>query len=71
MKIIETTTDSITLKLEPHELETAPIHGYPLHHKPASGVWVMDEVAADEQNYTIKNMACGSGHLLYATAYNR
>ena len=71
VKIIEATTDSIILKLEPNELETAPIHGYTLHQKLDSGLLLTYEVAADAQNYTVKNLRCGSDHLLYATAYNK
>ncbi|XP_046809330.1 Down syndrome cell adhesion molecule-like protein Dscam2 [Lucilia cuprina] len=29
-----TTTDSLTVKLKPHEGDTAPLHGYTLHYKP-------------------------------------
>lgn len=34
-----TTTDSLTLKLKPHEMDSAPIHGYTLHYKPEFGDW--------------------------------
>lgn len=33
-----TTTDSLTVKVKPHEGDTAPLHGYTLHYKP--GVFV-------------------------------
>lgn len=29
-----TTTDSLTVKLKPHEGDTAPLHGYTIHYKP-------------------------------------
>lgn len=28
-----TTTDSLTLKLKPHDADSAPLHGYTLHYK--------------------------------------
>lgn len=33
-----TTTDALTVKLKPHEGDTAPLHGYTLHYKP--GGWI-------------------------------
>lgn len=31
-----TTTDALTVRLKPHEGDTAPLHGYTLHYKPGS-----------------------------------
>ncbi|XP_031640140.1 Down syndrome cell adhesion molecule-like protein Dscam2 isoform X28 [Contarinia nasturtii] len=65
-----TTTDSLTLKLKPHEMDSAPIHGYTLHYKPEFGDWETVEVAVDAQKYTIENLFCGSRYQVYATGYN-
>ncbi|XP_059621855.1 cell adhesion molecule Dscam2 [Phlebotomus argentipes] len=65
-----TTTDSLTLKLKPHDADTAPLHGYTLHYKPEFGDWDTVEVAVDAQKYTIENLFCGSRYQVYATGYN-
>ncbi|XP_055318398.1 cell adhesion molecule Dscam2 isoform X22 [Sitodiplosis mosellana] len=65
-----TTTDSLTLKLKPHEMDSAPIHGYTLHYKPEFGDWETVEVAVDAQKYTIESLFCGSRYQVYATGYN-
>lgn len=33
-----TTTDALTVRLKPHEGDTAPLHGYTLHYKPGSSI---------------------------------
>lgn len=65
-----TTTDSLTLKLKPHDTDSAPLHGYTLHYKPEFGDWDTVEVAVDAQKYTIENLFCGSRYQVYATGYN-
>ncbi|XP_055694224.1 cell adhesion molecule Dscam2 isoform X11 [Lutzomyia longipalpis] len=65
-----TTTDSLTLKLKPHDSDSAPLHGYTLHYKPEFGDWDTVEVAVDAQKYTIENLFCGSRYQVYATGYN-
>lgn len=68
---IATTTDSLTLKIKPHENDAAPIHGYTLHYKQEFGDWETSEVAVDAQKYTIDQLYCGSHYQVYATGYNR
>ncbi|XP_017467245.1 PREDICTED: Down syndrome cell adhesion molecule-like protein Dscam2 isoform X31 [Rhagoletis zephyria] len=65
-----TTTDSLTVKLKPHEGDTAPLHGYTLHYKPEFGEWETAEVSVDAQKYTIENLLCGSRYQVYATGFN-
>ncbi|XP_055385728.1 cell adhesion molecule Dscam2 isoform X15 [Condylostylus longicornis] len=65
-----TTTDSLTVKLKPHETDTAPLHGYTIHYKPEFGEWETAEVSVDAQKYNIENLLCGSRYQVYATGYN-
>ncbi|XP_054089350.1 cell adhesion molecule Dscam2 isoform X43 [Zeugodacus cucurbitae] len=65
-----TTTDSLTVKLKPHEGDTAPLHGYTLHYKPEFGEWETAEVSVDAQKFTIENLLCGSRYQVYATGFN-
>lgn len=37
-----TTTDSLTVKVKPHEGDTAPLHGYTLHYKPGECALVIE-----------------------------
>lgn len=71
LSLTATTTDSLTLKLKPHETDAAPIHGYTLHYKQEFGDWETTEVALDAQKYTINSLYCGSRYQVYATGYNR
>lgn len=70
LSLTSTTTDSLTLKLKPHDGDTAPLHGYTLHYKPEFGEWETIDVALDEPKYTVDNLFCGSRYQVYATAYN-
>ncbi|XP_037917664.1 Down syndrome cell adhesion molecule-like protein Dscam2 isoform X4 [Hermetia illucens] len=65
-----TSTDSITIKLKPHEGDPAPLHGYTLHYKPEFGEWETVEVAVDARKHGIENLLCGSRYQIYATGYN-
>ncbi|XP_059225643.1 cell adhesion molecule Dscam2 isoform X6 [Stomoxys calcitrans] len=65
-----TTTDSLTVKVKPHEGDTAPLHGYTLHYKPEFGEWETAEVAVDAQKFNIENLLCGSRYQVYATGFN-
>ncbi|XP_049309246.1 Down syndrome cell adhesion molecule-like protein Dscam2 isoform X40 [Bactrocera dorsalis] len=65
-----TTTDSLTVKVKPHEGDTAPLHGYTLHYKPEFGEWETAEVSVDAQKFTIENLLCGSRYQVYATGFN-
>ncbi|XP_037944188.1 uncharacterized protein LOC119676994 [Teleopsis dalmanni] len=65
-----TTTDSLTVKLKPHEGDTAPLHGYTLHYKPEFGEWETAEVSVDAQKFSIDSLLCGSRYQVYATGFN-
>ncbi|XP_034653885.1 Down syndrome cell adhesion molecule-like protein Dscam2 isoform X1 [Drosophila subobscura] len=65
-----TTTDALTVKLKPHEGDTAPLHGYTLHYKPEFGEWETAEVSVDSQKQNIENLLCGSRYQVYATGFN-
>lgn len=71
LSLSATTTNSLTLKLKPHEMDAAPIHGYTLHYKREFDNWETVEVAVDAPKYTIDNLVCGSNYQVYATGYNR
>ncbi|XP_021705549.1 Down syndrome cell adhesion molecule-like protein Dscam2 isoform X5 [Aedes aegypti] len=70
LTLTATTTDSLAVKLKPHESDTAPLQGYTLHYKPEFGDWETSDVALDAPKYTIENLYCGSRYQVYATAYN-
>lgn len=70
LSLTSTTTDSLTLKLKPHDGDSAPLHGYTLHYKPEFGEWETIDVAIDAPKYTVDNLYCGSRYQVYATAYN-
>nr|XP_029721313.1 Down syndrome cell adhesion molecule-like protein Dscam2 isoform X32 [Aedes albopictus] len=70
LTLTATTTDSLAVKLKPHESDTAPLQGYTLHFKPEFGDWETSDVALDAPKYTIENLYCGSRYQVYATAYN-
>ncbi|XP_062130676.1 cell adhesion molecule Dscam2 isoform X22 [Drosophila sulfurigaster albostrigata] len=65
-----TTTDALTVRLKPHEGDTAPLHGYTLHYKPEFGEWETAEVSVDSQKHNIENLLCGSRYQVYATGFN-
>ncbi|XP_055906126.1 cell adhesion molecule Dscam2 isoform X12 [Eupeodes corollae] len=70
VSITATTTDALTVKLKPHEGDSAPLHGYTLHYKPEFGEWETAEVSVEAQKYTIENLFCGSRYQVYATGFN-
>ncbi|XP_055535113.1 cell adhesion molecule Dscam2 isoform X11 [Wyeomyia smithii] len=70
LTLTATTTDSLAVKLKPHESDTAPLQGYTLHYKPEFGEWETIDVALEAPKYTIENLYCGSRYQVYATAYN-
>ncbi|KRF79710.1 dscam, isoform U [Drosophila virilis] len=65
-----TTTDALTVRLKPHEGDTAPLHGYTLHYKPEFGEWETAEVSVESQKHNIENLLCGSRYQVYATGFN-
>ncbi|XP_050081297.1 cell adhesion molecule Dscam2 isoform X48 [Anopheles maculipalpis] len=70
LTLTATTTDSLSVKLKPHESDTAPLQGYTLHYKPEFGEWETIDVALEAPKYTIEKLYCGSRYQVYATAYN-
>ncbi|XP_058830704.1 cell adhesion molecule Dscam2 isoform X49 [Topomyia yanbarensis] len=70
LSLTATTTDSLAVKLKPHESDTAPLQGYTLHYKPEFGEWETIDVALEAPKYTIENLYCGSRYQVYSTAYN-
>ncbi|XP_012286215.1 Down syndrome cell adhesion molecule-like protein Dscam2 isoform X2 [Orussus abietinus] len=65
-----TTTNSLTMKLEPHPTDKAPIHGYTIHYKPEFDDWKTIQISATTQKYTLENLWCGFPYQIYVTAYN-
>ncbi|KAK2577361.1 hypothetical protein KPH14_003477 [Odynerus spinipes] len=65
-----TTTNSLTMKLQPHPTDNAPIHGYTIHYKPEFGDWETIQISSSAQKYTLENLWCGSRYQIYVTAYN-
>ncbi|XP_055624208.1 cell adhesion molecule Dscam2 isoform X50 [Toxorhynchites rutilus septentrionalis] len=70
LTLTATTTDSLSVKLKPHESDTAPLQGYTLHYKPEFGEWETIDVALEAPKYTIENLYCGSRYQVYSTGYN-
>ncbi|CAB0037705.1 unnamed protein product, partial [Trichogramma brassicae] len=65
-----TTTNSLTMKLRPHQNDNAPIHGYTIHYKPEFGDWETVQISSTSSKYTLENLWCGSRYQIYVTAYN-
>ncbi|XP_072155042.1 cell adhesion molecule Dscam1 isoform X22 [Bemisia tabaci] len=68
--LTSSTTNSITMKLQPHQGDTEPIHGYTVRYKAEFGEWESIQVPASAQKYTIENLWCGSRYQISVTAYN-
>lgn len=71
LSLSATTTDALTVKVKPHDGDTAPLHGYTLHYKPEFGEWETSEVTVDSQKHSIDHLLCGSRYQLYATGFNK
>lgn len=69
--LTSTTTNSLTIKLRPHETDVEPIHGYTIHYKPEFGDWTTIQVGPNTEKYTLENLLCGTRYQVYVTAYNR
>lgn len=69
--LTSTTTNSLTIKLKPHDNDGEPIHGYTIHYKPEFGDWETVQVGPNVDTYTIEKLLCGTRYQLYVTAYNR
>ncbi|XP_076227123.1 Down syndrome cell adhesion molecule 1 isoform X27 [Nomia melanderi] len=65
-----TTTNSLSMKLQPHPNDNAPIHGYTIHYKPEFGDWETAQISSTDQEHTLENLWCGSRYQIYVTAYN-
>ncbi|XP_049823713.1 Down syndrome cell adhesion molecule-like protein Dscam2 isoform X9 [Aethina tumida] len=68
--LTSTTTNSLTIKLKPHEDDVEPIHGYTVHYKPEFGEWENVQVAPNVEKYTLEKLVCGTRYQVYVTAYN-
>lgn len=66
----ETTSNTITLSLKPHEADREPIHGYTIKYKPEFGDWQTAQVTAKAEKFTLENLWCGSRYQIAVTAYN-
>jgi hypothetical protein len=65
------TTDTVTLKLRPKDLEDkTPVHGYNLHYKPEFGDWSSEPIPYGSEDYNLDSLLCGKEYSLYVTAYN-
>ncbi|XP_018577221.1 Down syndrome cell adhesion molecule-like protein Dscam2 isoform X9 [Anoplophora glabripennis] len=70
VQLTSTTTNSLTIKLKPHETDGESIHGYTIHYKPEFGDWETVQVGPNVDKYTIEKLMCGTRYQLYVTAYN-
>nr|XP_023016837.1 Down syndrome cell adhesion molecule-like protein Dscam2 isoform X6 [Leptinotarsa decemlineata] len=70
VQLTSTTTNSLTIKLKPHDTDGEPIHGYTIHYKPEFGDWETVQVAPNVEKHTIEKLLCGTRYQLYVTAYN-
>ncbi|XP_056643974.1 cell adhesion molecule Dscam2 isoform X2 [Diorhabda sublineata] len=70
VQLTSTTTNSLTIKLKPHDTDGEPIHGYTIHYKPEFGDWETNQVGPNIDKYTIEKLLCGTRYQLYVTAYN-
>ncbi|CAH1154339.1 unnamed protein product [Phaedon cochleariae] len=70
VQLTSTTTDSLTIKMRPHETDLEPIHGYTVHYKPEFGDWETAQVGPSIENYNIDGLLCGTRYQLYVTSYN-
>ncbi|XP_060529786.1 cell adhesion molecule Dscam2 isoform X40 [Cylas formicarius] len=68
--LISTTTNSLTIKIKPHESDEDQIHGYTIHYKPEFGDWETVQVGPATDKYTLEKLLCGTRYQLYVTAYN-
>ncbi|XP_050305191.1 cell adhesion molecule Dscam2 isoform X15 [Anthonomus grandis grandis] len=68
--LTSTTTNSLTIKIKPHESDGEQIHGYTIHYKPEFGEWENIQVGAATDKYTLEKLLCGTRYQLYVTAYN-
>ena len=70
LSLTATTTDSLSVKLKPHDSDNAPLQGYTLHYKPEFGEWETIDVALNQPKSVIENLFCGSRYQVYSTGYN-
>ncbi|XP_068899429.1 cell adhesion molecule Dscam1 isoform X24 [Tenebrio molitor] len=70
VSLTSTTTNSLTLKMKPHESDVEPIHGYTIHYKPEFGDWETVQIAPTIEKYTLEKLLCGTRYQVYVKAYN-
>lgn len=70
VSLTSTTTNSLTMKLKPHESDVEPIHGYTVHYKPEFGDWETIQIGPNVDKYTLEKLLCGTRYQVYVTAYN-
>ncbi|XP_063932328.1 cell adhesion molecule Dscam1 isoform X2 [Zophobas morio] len=70
VQLTSTTTNSLTLKMKPHESDVEPIHGYTIHYKPEFGDWETVQVGPTVEKYTLEKLLCGTRYQVYVKAYN-
>ncbi|XP_030766966.1 Down syndrome cell adhesion molecule-like protein Dscam2 [Sitophilus oryzae] len=68
--LTSTTTNSLTIKIKPHESDGEQVHGYTIHYKPEFGEWETVQVGPATDKYTLEKLLCGTRYQLYVTAYN-
>ncbi|XP_066244764.1 cell adhesion molecule Dscam1 isoform X29 [Euwallacea similis] len=68
--LMSTTTNSLTIRIKPHDSDGGQIHGYTIHYKPEFGEWEDVQVGAATDQYTLEKLLCGTRYQLYVTAYN-
>ena len=71
VSISSQTTDSVTLKLRPKNIEDkTPVHGYNLHFKAEFGDWNSEIIPFGTEEFILDGLLCGKEYSLYVTAYN-
>ncbi|XP_076265880.1 Down syndrome cell adhesion molecule 1 isoform X13 [Rhynchophorus ferrugineus] len=68
--LTSTTTNSLTIKIKPHESDGEQVHGYTIHYKPEFGEWETVQVGPATDKYTLEKLLCGTRYQLYVTGYN-
>uniref|UniRef100_A0AAR5PM86 Down syndrome cell adhesion molecule-like protein Dscam2 n=1 Tax=Dendroctonus ponderosae TaxID=77166 RepID=A0AAR5PM86_DENPD len=70
ISLMSTTTNSLSIKIKPHESDGEQVHGYTIHYKPEFGEWENVQVGPATDKYTLEKLLCGTRYQLYVTAYN-
>ncbi|CAH1122837.1 unnamed protein product [Ceutorhynchus assimilis] len=70
VSLTSTTTNSLTIKIKPHDSDGEQVHGYTIHYKPEFGEWENVQVGPATDKFTLEKLLCGTRYQLYVTAYN-